>query len=483
MVHGWIGNDTVATPQDRSGAFSQLIDLSTKAPYTANVHRSLIGQLQNIPGAAVFTFDYHPYSGRWVDDTHLGPALGKVIDCLFRASGHKVIIVAHSMGGLVARWAATHPGIAGADRSAELSTVVTFGTPELGSVLAMLVNGAIDAGASADTTRVLSVLRLILATCGTASSGSLDTGGMCDRLPAYVRALGGSAALALRAGSPQLAALPRWPRSIVLDAIAGDMTFEVAGGWFQAPWKTTSVRGVGDVLVTPSSALAAANPTESSSCDYQLNPIRGGTDLLGLGIKVVANSDVAQQPFASFVSGCLHTNLMREIHATNEALAAVSEDISARDRWIIDPTGIGPIKRGQTTRAQMAALLAGVSPIGTTCGVYMASGAPKSGGTGWRIVTASGHGVDGPYDEVDVFSNDPAAAVNAPETRNGITIGSPESQFVRLGISGNPTALDASTTMYRWVENGIPIVALATHGVVGTIAVNYPSLDWYPVCD
>jgi pimeloyl-ACP methyl ester carboxylesterase len=111
------------------------------------VGRSLIGQLQRIPGAAVFTFDYHPYLAAWIDDPHLGPALGRLIDCLYRASGEKVIIVAHSLGGLIARYAATHPGATGADRSGEISSVVTFGTPETGSVAALLLAAGTRLGA------------------------------------------------------------------------------------------------------------------------------------------------------------------------------------------------------------------------------------------------------------------------------------------------------------------------------------------------
>jgi pimeloyl-ACP methyl ester carboxylesterase len=126
MVHGWTGSDT--HDDAGQGAFSHRIDLTANRLGTVTTTRSLIGQLQSLPGAAVFTFDYHPYSARWVDDAHLGPALGNVIDCLYQASGQKVIFIGHSMGGLITRYAATHPGVSGSDRTAEISTVVTFGT-------------------------------------------------------------------------------------------------------------------------------------------------------------------------------------------------------------------------------------------------------------------------------------------------------------------------------------------------------------------
>jgi pimeloyl-ACP methyl ester carboxylesterase len=122
VVHGWTSKDTHRP--ERDGAFSHIIDLTANRLGQANTTRSLIGQLQRDRGTAVFTFDYRDYAASWVDDVHLGPALGKVIDCLYRASGQKVIIVSHSMGGLIARYAATHQGVTGGNRAGEISTGV-----------------------------------------------------------------------------------------------------------------------------------------------------------------------------------------------------------------------------------------------------------------------------------------------------------------------------------------------------------------------
>lgn len=199
MVHGWTGSDT----HDAAGrgAFSHRIDLTANRLGTVTTTRSLIGQFQSLPGAAVFTFDYHPYSARWVDDAHLEQALGKVIDCLYRASGQKVIVVGHSMGGLVTRYAATHPGVSGPDRAAEISTVVTFGTPETGSVAALLGEAGLDAGAATDD--LLAVVRLILASCGQLTTADITTGTLCDRLPAPVAAFESQAGQALRVEAPR----------------------------------------------------------------------------------------------------------------------------------------------------------------------------------------------------------------------------------------------------------------------------------------
>ena len=324
MVHGWDSQDT-NTP---AGTFSHLIDLSDIPGFTPDVGRSLIGQLQGIPGAAVFTFDYHPYSARWVDDPHLGPALGKVVDCLYHASGQKVIIVAHSMGGLIARYAATRPGLNGSNRIGEISTVVTFGTPETGSAAALLAETGVDFGAA--TNDLLATIRLILAACGKLTSNQIETGTLCDELPSPIRTFESASGAALRYGSAELAALKPWPSSIDLDALAGNATFELADpGWFSLPWSTTSV-DVGDLIVTPASALARATLTRNVTCDYQMNPVRGVTDQLGLAFRQVARSQVAQQPLNAFTGACFHTDLMRGIELTNEALGAVADDIKTR---------------------------------------------------------------------------------------------------------------------------------------------------------
>lgn len=326
MVHGWTSQDS--NNAARTGAFSHYIDLSDVPGFSPDVNRSLIGQLQRIPGAAVFTFDYHPYSARWVDDPHLGPALGKVIDCLYRASGQKVVIVAHSMGGLIARYAATHLGASGMDRSEEISSVVTFGTPETGSVAALLAATGIDVGASVSDE--LAVIRFILAACGKLASGDIKTGSICDTLPAPARAFASAAGIALRAGSPQLAALKPWPSSIRVTALAGNATFELPDpGWFSLPWDTTAV-DVGDMIVTRGSALADATTTGNATCHYELNLVRGATDQVGVLLGLVAKSQVAQQPLGSFAGACFHTNLMRGIELTNDAYAAVSTDIASR---------------------------------------------------------------------------------------------------------------------------------------------------------
>jgi pimeloyl-ACP methyl ester carboxylesterase len=326
LIHGWTGTSTHGV--EPLGAFSHRIDLTANRLGTVHTTRSLIGQFQSLPGAAVFTFDYHPYSARWVDDKYLGPALGEVIDCLYRASGQKVILVGHSMGGLIARYAATHPGTAGPDRGGEISTVITFGSPQTGSVVAMLAAAGLDLAASVDAH--LAVVQMILASCGALSSKEIETGSVCDTLPDAVRTFASSAGVALRAGSSQLTKLKPWPKSIRVDALAGQTSFQIPTmGWFALPWDTNSV-ATGDMIVTADSALQGADKTKTVSCSYQLSPVRGATDFVGLRFGLVSVADTADVPLKTFTGPCFHGDLMRSIELTNEAVGAVADDLGSR---------------------------------------------------------------------------------------------------------------------------------------------------------
>jgi pimeloyl-ACP methyl ester carboxylesterase len=325
MVHGWTGSSTHT--DERKGAFSHPIDLSTNQLAAVQASRSLIGQLQRVAGTAVFTFDYHDYSARWVDDSHIGPALGHAIDCLYQATGEKVIVVAHSMGGLATRYALGQPGEKGMDRAKEVSNVITFGTPETGSLAALLGDAAADYGAAANA--ALAVLRLLLAACGHAATNSLNTGTPCDILPPPARAADSEAGRALRTGSTQLEALMPFPAGVPTHALYGDTVFTIQKlGWFHKPWDVDKVP-VGDLVVMPDSATHGVKLTQRASCSYQLSPIRGATDSIGLLIGTTAKNDVAQ-PVTSALGACFHGNLMRTIQLTNEATGIVNDDVSGR---------------------------------------------------------------------------------------------------------------------------------------------------------
>lgn len=134
FVHGF--NDTAKT-WTRPAAVTWFDTPNISDP------KSFIDWIGNIPGALPVVFDYGGHSLEWVNNAAIGPALAKVVDCLARAAGEKVDIVAHSMGGLAARHVLGDP-----KRAAQVSLVVTLGTPNLGSFWpAVLTKGARDAPA------------------------------------------------------------------------------------------------------------------------------------------------------------------------------------------------------------------------------------------------------------------------------------------------------------------------------------------------
>jgi pimeloyl-ACP methyl ester carboxylesterase len=329
MVHGWTARSTHPNAdgtEDTQGTFSHLIDFTANRSGSADVGRSLVGQLQGLPGAAVFTFDYHPYSGRWVTDEHLGPALVKVVDCLAKASGQKVIVVGHSMGGLVGRFAATDGG-RGSDSIAQL---VTMGTPNQGSLAAMVTAVAADVGAVVD--RRLAVLRLLLAECGRVTSSSMDGASLCHMLPAFVTAFDGEAGKALRFGSQELKSLNARPvpSDITVNALAGSTLMSVPRmGWFGWSWETDTV-DIGDVVVDHASATKPSSTIDDISCAYQMSPVRGLADTAGLVLKVRTLNEVGDVPWNLLSGPCFHNALPRSIELTNAVMALVREEIEGR---------------------------------------------------------------------------------------------------------------------------------------------------------
>jgi pimeloyl-ACP methyl ester carboxylesterase len=93
-------------------------------------------KVSKLPHVTAWTFDYQQAQPAWVTDRRIGPALGTAIECLADASGHKVMVVAHSMGGLATQYAVSQPSRNPGGRIwQEVSEVITIGTPFHGSLL------------------------------------------------------------------------------------------------------------------------------------------------------------------------------------------------------------------------------------------------------------------------------------------------------------------------------------------------------------
>jgi pimeloyl-ACP methyl ester carboxylesterase len=204
---------------------------------------SMESALEKVPGVATVTFDYSKYALDWVTDPHIGPALAAAIVCLADRSGHHVMIVGHSMGGLAAEYAQAQ-AVAGTKVASMIDRVVTIGTPYGGSQLLSLTNGVTGIVLN----RVLDAARDV---CGDPrpTHPSRD---ICDLLGAQAT----PAVEGLKPGSPELAALPPWDPRLVVHTVAGDLSL------FVSAFGLEQSVAVGDILVSVDSATAGGSRGE-----------------------------------------------------------------------------------------------------------------------------------------------------------------------------------------------------------------------------
>lgn len=144
-------------------------------------------------GIARSSFDYERVNQEWITNENIGPKLALWIDCLSKNSlagkgKGKVIVLAHSMGSLAARYALNQT-IDGR-KLAEVASVITIGAPNEGSVLANLCEELTKVNAKPD---------------------------LCN----------GTAVPAMKVGSKELAELPLFPASVPVKAIAGNVKLNV----------------------------------------------------------------------------------------------------------------------------------------------------------------------------------------------------------------------------------------------------------------
>jgi hypothetical protein len=170
----------------------------------------------------VKSFDYKEVHTEWVINDKIGPKLVKYIDCLAQSSlkgggKGKVIVVAHSMGGLAARYA-TNQTIGGRSVAAE-TDVITIATPHLGSGFSDICLNLAKIGAR----------------------------------PAECE---GSAVKALAPGSKELNDLPKFPASVPVRAIAGDVFIRSDFGFGHIDYDLG-----GDLVVSVNSATAESTST------------------------------------------------------------------------------------------------------------------------------------------------------------------------------------------------------------------------------
>jgi len=232
---------------------------------------------RNIPSTYPYVFDYSEHNAAWVSNPNIGPKLANQIACLASASRTaggpgKVIVVAHSMGGLAARWAATESSNHN-EVAKDIGLVVTIGTPNTGSGWANIFESQI---------------------CTTLSEE--------QQAASFKAACNAQTALyGLQEYSDDIGALPKWPGNIAVQAMDGDVKFDIA-----LPFGVHITVGNthSDLIVSNKSALWGATRTYEG----------GGTTLVSCSMNVhVLNPTIAYlwQLFRHGVSlpNCWHSAL------------------------------------------------------------------------------------------------------------------------------------------------------------------------------
>ncbi|MEU2613980.1 hypothetical protein ABZ570_20705 [Micromonospora sp. NPDC007271] len=321
LVHGWNGSPET---------WSQPITYST-LPNKPSVNHSLLGNLQGLAGAAVYTLDYHDVAHRWFALPGAGGELFvEAENCLAGQEafqGHKTIVIAHSMGGLVTRWAVSDAAPDGAQRRGRIGLVVTLGTPYEGSWLAelgtSLLDTATDIGALRDkrVAALLEVIHLLLVQCeGVDLPGCRELTKLADQL-ATVRAF--------VPGSPELAALSGWPAGMRVHTLTSRTVLEdAAGGLFAL--RSPGELDLGDVVVGTDSATAGDFPERIGECRLTMSLLRNWVNDRLVDTGRLAKIDAPSHMFLGLFADCFHVNEARIIQLTNEALGIVADELAAQ---------------------------------------------------------------------------------------------------------------------------------------------------------
>ncbi|MGQ0466873.1 MAG: esterase/lipase family protein [Sporichthyaceae bacterium] len=323
VVPDWTGRAT--HNEERTGAFSRFVDMNAAGPPPQVASASVIGQLQQVPGAAVYTFDYSGSAGRWVDDPGIGPALGDAIDCVTAAVGQKAILITHGLGGVAARYAVAGQ-VAGRDRGGKVTTVIGYGSPQLGSQLADLSNSGV--GKTASEPR--SILRLLLGACNALAPARFDPSAPCGFLPAQAAALAEGSAGAYRSGSSALAGILPYPATVDLDAFAGEVSVQAPElGWFGLrPFRNDAV-SLGDLTAATTSVTDGVRNQLRSGCTFVLDAFGNNQQSVGLRL-VDAGTPELGPAWGSVVRPCYGPNLTRVVDFAASTVQIVTKEIRER---------------------------------------------------------------------------------------------------------------------------------------------------------
>lgn len=199
--------------------------LSKPATWKPATPGSLAWQTAMMHGVTAWTFDYAHQAEDWVTNPAIGPALARAIGCLASVSGHQVLVVAHSMGGLATQYVVGTPGSPAVSHIGEM---ITLGTPYTGSQIlsdmqALVAGGESTAAAGGDP-ELAAFTEALLSAC--AGAATHTDGNPCSLLSVLRAPIG----TALEANSATIRALPPLPSALPVLDIAGNMNVFVGVG-------------------------------------------------------------------------------------------------------------------------------------------------------------------------------------------------------------------------------------------------------------
>jgi pimeloyl-ACP methyl ester carboxylesterase len=258
---------------------------------------SIAARVRKVDGVVVREFDYHQRALDWVSDPGIGAKLAEAVTCLSEATGRRVIVVAHSMGGLATQYAAALPDGHGGTIADHIGEVVAIGVPFNGSKLLSALQTAITGGEAATPDLAVSAAaEAILSACAGIGLAGLvaDIGDPCSVLAIPRSPIGA----ALEYDSSAIAVLPSWPTEVPVKTIVGD------GKLTLGIWRLRHTFDLGDTLVSQDSA--SAYHTDGA-------PIQVGCDLTVITM---------------FSSSCYHGKLLRNPTVVGEVLSVIRNQIN-----------------------------------------------------------------------------------------------------------------------------------------------------------
>lgn len=288
--------------------------------------------VSEIPGVMVVNpFDYEKYHYNWVTDPNIGPKLAGTIHCLAQNSrkgggAGKVIVVTHSMGGLVVREAATW-AFDGRKIADEIGLVITLAAPNTGSSWA----NACTAIATA----------LCQTGVGTALHdpilGILMTKDQC---------LANMALKGLARNSRELQALAPFPSSVPVRAITGNVRVTT-----QLLFTTATLTTNSDLVVGVDSATAEHTDTGRGDGQFVFGCYTSANMVLA--------RPFGQIPFDVTISqgGCWHNNIYKVPYAQQAVVDGIREYLAATTKAKPKPAptlASSPTPRASATSASFS---------------------------------------------------------------------------------------------------------------------------------